>query len=291
MNNVIPFNFEDHQVRSLLMNEEPWFVAVDVCNVLDISNVTQAMQRLDEDERSMFNIGRQGETNLVNESGLYSLILRSRKPEAKRFKRWVTHEVLPAIRRSGRYEEKPAPEQKEVTEVVDWLLSKVVNGRVKQQYSIPAHCTIINRTRDDTLEGFINGCDQAYLNKLIHKASSAIMKLQNGDASQKTEAPLKALPAAQHSVAVSRPAPKFIRIEDHRDITIDMLKDLLKGRTPISVEEVLEEFFNIKKRTVTRAYQMRVGRILTALGYTRFRETVGNSRAWRYHLVSTTYAS
>lgn len=91
------------EIRTVEINNEPWFVAKDVCDVLEIKNTTQAIQKLDEDERTMFNIGRQGETNVVNEYGLYSLILRSRKPEAKQFKRWVTHEVLPTIRKHGAY--------------------------------------------------------------------------------------------------------------------------------------------------------------------------------------------
>ena len=82
---------------------EPWFVATDVCMALEISNPTVALERLDNDERSKFNLGRQGFTNIVNESGLYSLVLGSRKPEAKAFKRWITHEVIPSIRKHGGY--------------------------------------------------------------------------------------------------------------------------------------------------------------------------------------------
>lgn len=82
---------------------EPWFVAKDVCDILEISNPSDALKRLDDDERSRFNLGRQGETNIVNEAGLYVLVLGSRKPEAHEFKRWVTHEVLPQIRRTGGY--------------------------------------------------------------------------------------------------------------------------------------------------------------------------------------------
>ena len=100
------FNFGDHQVRTVIKEGEPWFVAKDVCEVLEIQNTTQAMSRLDEEERSIFNIGRQGMSNIVNESGLYSLILTSRKPEAKAFKKWVTSEVLPSIRKQGKYEVK-----------------------------------------------------------------------------------------------------------------------------------------------------------------------------------------
>ncbi|WP_317851775.1 BRO-N domain-containing protein [Pseudomonas monteilii] len=106
--NVIPFNFREQQVRTLVIAGEPWFVAADVCRVLEVGNTTQAVQALDEDERAMFNIGRQGNANLVNESGLYTLILRSRdavkkgsKPHA--FRKWVTAEVLPSIRKTGGY--------------------------------------------------------------------------------------------------------------------------------------------------------------------------------------------
>ena len=101
----IAFAFEDAAVRIISDDGSPWFVATDVCEILGISNTTQALQRLDDDERSMFNIGRSkihgggGEVNIINESGLYSLILRSRKPEAKRFRKWVTGEVLPSISR------------------------------------------------------------------------------------------------------------------------------------------------------------------------------------------------
>ena len=91
------------KVRTLNLNGEPWFVAADVCSVLDLSNPTIAVSRLDEDERAKFNLGRQGDATIVNEPGLYTLVLGSRKPEAKAFKRWITHEVIPAIRKHGVY--------------------------------------------------------------------------------------------------------------------------------------------------------------------------------------------
>ncbi|OMF17194.1 hypothetical protein BK131_04305 [Paenibacillus amylolyticus] len=103
MSDVIPFKYNNEEVRTVTINGDAWFVAKDVCDVLDIANVTQAISRLDDDERTMLNIGRQGETNVVNEPGLYSLILGSRKPEAKQFKRWITHEVIPSIRKTGSY--------------------------------------------------------------------------------------------------------------------------------------------------------------------------------------------
>ncbi len=98
------FNFDGNQVRTVLLNNEPWFVAKDVCEVLELSNPTVAISRVDADEVTKFNLGGlSGETNIVNEAGLYTLILGSRKPEAKQFKRWITHEVLPTIRKTGGY--------------------------------------------------------------------------------------------------------------------------------------------------------------------------------------------
>ena len=103
-NNLMIFENEAFgKVRTLNLNGEPWFVAADVCSVLDLSNPTIAVSRLDEDERAKFNLGRQGDATIVNEPGLYTLVLGSRKPEAKAFKRWITHEVLPNIRKHGVY--------------------------------------------------------------------------------------------------------------------------------------------------------------------------------------------
>ena len=92
------------QVRTVTKDGEPWFVAADVCRALGHSNVTVALDRLDDDEKAKFNLGlRGGDTGCVNEPGLYSLVLGSRKPEAKNFKRWITHEVIPSIRKTGSY--------------------------------------------------------------------------------------------------------------------------------------------------------------------------------------------
>ena len=105
MNNLKVFSSEDFgEIRVVEKEGQPWFVAKDVCDILEIQNTTDATKRLDADEVTRFNLGGlTGETNLVNEYGLYSLILGSRKPEAKKFKRWVTHEVLPSIRQNGGY--------------------------------------------------------------------------------------------------------------------------------------------------------------------------------------------
>lgn len=94
-------------VRIILQDNEPWFVAKDVCDCLEINNSRQALSRLDSDEKNsvILNDGTQGnpEKSVVNEYGLYSLVLSSRKPESKEFKRWITHEVLPSLRKYGTY--------------------------------------------------------------------------------------------------------------------------------------------------------------------------------------------
>ena len=105
MNELQIFNNEEFgEIRTITKDNEPWFVASDICRSLDLSNPTMAMQRIDDDEKAKFNLGLSGgETNCVNEYGLYSLVLASRKREAKDFKRWITHEVLPSIRKNGGY--------------------------------------------------------------------------------------------------------------------------------------------------------------------------------------------
>lgn len=105
---VIPFRFEAREVRTLLINDLPWFVAADVAASLGYPAAPQMTRNLDDDEKGMQNVHTPGgdqEMLVINESGLYSAILRSRKAEAKRFKKWVTAEVLPAIRKHGRYDD------------------------------------------------------------------------------------------------------------------------------------------------------------------------------------------
>lgn len=97
-------NQEFGQVRVINQNGEPYFVLKDVCEVLGLTNASMIAGRLDDDEVTKFNLGGlSGETNIVNESGLYSVILRSDKPQAKQFKKWITAEVIPSIRKHGAY--------------------------------------------------------------------------------------------------------------------------------------------------------------------------------------------
>ncbi len=159
---LIPFDFEGRPVRVVTDAQgEPWFVAADVCAVLELPNTTRALARLDPDEQALISI--QGisrgndQVNVVNEPGLYSLVLGSRKREAKRFKRWVTHEVLPAIRKTGRYvlsgtPALPAPTQDRVCSIllIGEAVAKVPG--VKPGIAMAATLTCIQENTDLSVE-------------------------------------------------------------------------------------------------------------------------------------------
>lgn len=113
MSDLRPFDFDGRKVRVVVRDGEPWFVVADVCETLGIGNPRQAVSGLDADERADVTTddtssGQRRRFNIVNESGLYELIFKSRKPHAKTFRRWVKRVVLPTIRRTGRYEFNPA---------------------------------------------------------------------------------------------------------------------------------------------------------------------------------------
>ena len=112
---VFTFPTTNQTVRVVEIDGEPYWVAKDVCDVLGIDNTSQALSRLDDDEKNtiILNDGNRGNPNMavVSESGLYALIFTSRKPEAKVFKKWVTSEVLPSIRKTGVYAESLSPSE------------------------------------------------------------------------------------------------------------------------------------------------------------------------------------
>lgn len=118
MSNIQIFNYQSNEVRTVEMGGEPWFVLKDVCTVLGLTTPARVAERLDGDEVSQTHLtdsmGRKQETTVINESGLYNVILRSDKPEAKPFRKWVTSEVLPSIRKNGGYiagQEQLTPEE------------------------------------------------------------------------------------------------------------------------------------------------------------------------------------
>lgn len=121
MSNVIPFNFNSNKIRVIMGDDgEPWFVASDVLGTLGLDR--KALERLDDDEKgvsSIHTLGGHQEMTTVNEPGMFSLVLGSRKPAAKEFKRWVTHEVLPSIRKTGAYRVRQEEPQHSVPELID----------------------------------------------------------------------------------------------------------------------------------------------------------------------------
>ena len=103
---VVPFCFNDHLIRTVIVGEDPWFVAKDVCQVLELDDTRKAIINLDEDEKGRRKVptpGGEQEMLIISESGLYTLVIRSNKPQARPFRKWVTVEVLPQIRRTGSY--------------------------------------------------------------------------------------------------------------------------------------------------------------------------------------------
>ncbi len=107
MNEVTVFSFQNqHEIRTVIRDGEPWFVAKDICDILELTDVSQTVQSLDDDEKGTYSIrtlGGNQRMSVVSESGLYALVFKSRKPEAKAFRKWVTSDVLPAIRKTGQY--------------------------------------------------------------------------------------------------------------------------------------------------------------------------------------------
>lgn len=137
------FKFESvNPIRSIIIDGQPWFVAQDVCSALRIQNVTQALEKLDDDERYMFNIGhehraifdsRVKEINIISESGLYTLILRCREAVTPgtipyRFRKWVTGEVLPQIRRTGSYIKNSLPQEERIKMVADQVANATASA-------------------------------------------------------------------------------------------------------------------------------------------------------------------
>ncbi len=149
MNNMQVFNFEDKEVRTVLINEEPHWVLKDICDVLGLTTTSRVSERLEEDEVSSTHVidslGRKQETTIVNESGLYTVILRSDKPKAKEFRKWVTSEVLPAIRRTGSYSMPKTPMEvmKLMFEATEDIDRRVTN--IEQNSAItPSEYNLIN---------------------------------------------------------------------------------------------------------------------------------------------------
>ncbi len=142
MSDLVPFDYSGREVRTVLVDDEPWFVALDVCAVLGIRNASDAVRGLDVDEVGTTEVidatGRAQQVRTISEPGLYALLARSRRPEARPFRRWVNHEVLPTVRRTGSYSLAPqsqidiiiasAMEMKRIAEQVERTAAAVIEA-------------------------------------------------------------------------------------------------------------------------------------------------------------------
>lgn len=140
MDKLTTFNYKEFPVRTIQNETGVWWVLADVCAVLDISKYRDAATRLDDDERGSVKVDTPGgmqDMTAINEPGLYNLIFRSNKPEAKNFKRWVTHEVLPAIRKNGSYGGQD--DKREIAQMIIACKSAAAVKGILALYGVPAH--------------------------------------------------------------------------------------------------------------------------------------------------------
>ena len=213
-------------VRTIFVNNQVWFCIKDVCDILELKNPTAVAQRLDEDERAKFNLGRQGETNFTNESGLYTLILRSDKKEAKPFRKWITSEVIPAIRKTGKYEEKKKP------------LTQAELILQQAQWMVEAESRINN------IENNVIG-----LANTIEDNDKSIKRLENNQRRTVTSNHLTVIayanikgikPKSYHAPSIGKKATKICRERNLRTGTVVDSKYGLINTYPM---EVLDEIF------------------------------------------------
>lgn len=184
-NDLIPFEFENLQLRTVLIKDEAWFMAKDVCDLLTLTNSRQSVDRLDEDEKLMYTLytsGQNRDVTVINESGLYSLILTSNKPEAKKFKKWVTSEVIPSIRKHGAYlTPKTLSEALDNPEFITDLLLKLKDEKDRRIKAEQEKAILIHTNKTCTVTEIAKECgfkSAMELNKLLSQAG--IQFNQNG---------------------------------------------------------------------------------------------------------------
>ncbi|EMW0953884.1 BRO-like protein [Citrobacter freundii] len=170
------FKFESESaIRAVMLDGAPWFVASDVIKALQLTNATMSMKALDDDERSKLNLGRQGTANIISESGLYTLILRCRDAVTPgtipyRFRKWVTGEVLPQIRRTGRYvreELSPADKAQKVVASFMPAILEAMKTEEKQEYSAPLKPNYLEHIHSP--EGVLGLTERSMLMDLLRK--------------------------------------------------------------------------------------------------------------------------
>lgn len=142
------------KVRTVLIENEVWFVLIDICKILELSNPSSVIKRLDEDEVAKFDLGSlSGITNIINESGLYKVIFRSDKPQANQFTKWVTHDVLPSLRKTGIYSINQTPKELELKEKEIQLKTAEFLNNMADSILIPEYKQILNAHATKVLTG------------------------------------------------------------------------------------------------------------------------------------------
>lgn len=262
MNHPIQHTFENHNVRALFIQDQPWFVAADVCQALAIRNNRDAIARLDEDEKGVANTdtpsGRQ-EMGIINESGLYSLILTSRKPEAKRFKKWVTGEVLPSLRKHGSYSiAAPAEAQQSVPMAEHIEADRIVSaGRVFN-----------TMFRTGRVIGMSRRMAASRANQAAQRSTGVDLVAELG--------------ASDWIDSADTPTPNRRQYQLQKQLRSYLDENdwplMVTGPSLIEALGLTED----------RATQMAVGQCLPLLGYRRVRLTASNgTRPWGYALQQT----
>ncbi|MDH4432921.1 Bro-N domain-containing protein [Pseudomonas shirazica] len=244
--NVIPFNFGKQQVRTLLIDGEPWFVATDISAALQYRDSFNMCRNLDDEEKGTQIVSTPGgaqEMLAINESGLYSAILRSRKSEAKRFKKWVTAEVLPAIRKHGRYEDHQAKMPTLMDELIGMSELSVIKGLIRdkgkaiaadkrQSFALTMHNRLHTRFNVPRTELIPAGQFEAACNFI------AAYNVLEGEFIAK-EPPQLQLPLNIHypieALAALREGMLTVRNDKQAwlDVTLDDIRDTRDGTTPL----------------------------------------------------------
>lgn len=152
--NLQEFFFESQQIRVITKNEEPWFILSDICKILEIGNSRDVSRRLEDDEKGVVIIDTLGggqKITIINEAGLYQVVLLSRKPSAKQFKRWVTHEVLPSISKTGSYSKLSNEERLQQLLTLDGDLVMAYGQKLKQAAALQNKVAQLENQRDESI--------------------------------------------------------------------------------------------------------------------------------------------
>lgn len=182
---ITPFSFDNHNIRVILRDAEPWFSASDVCTTLGIKNHRDSLMHLDDDEKGVVStdtLGGQQKISVVNESGLYALVLRSRKPEARKFAKWVTGEVLPTIRKTGAYAENRTPltPRRQAFQII------VEGNTVLSSYAIDMDSVAVNFNDDESVKTALQYVPLNRIKRVTELVTGHALSVLDGQLKQQT---------------------------------------------------------------------------------------------------------